>query len=317
MESTSWPEILPSNRIQAIQELTQGQESINILQEMLWWPKTDVSNFIQEDGLVVQVLGMFENALSIMSSCPSNEVVQLTTRDVDHSLCSSDEQKSKSSNENLETTKPEKNKKGCYKRRKNAWTSTQIASILVDDGHAWRKYGQKTIMNSEFQRSYYRCSYKHDQGCQATKHVEMIQDSPPKYKTTYIGEHTCKNLLRAPEIILDLPDPRETSVLLSFDTKGFVGKKQVIPNFSSIKLEPKEQFPSIGNVKHHDPFSYNKDPSCDPNTTYVSQIPLNLGDISSEGYSYMPNTNTYGYDHPMNYVLQRNDFKDFPDELRF
>ncbi|VYS50203.1 unnamed protein product [Arabidopsis thaliana] len=62
----------------------------------------------------------------------------------------------------------------------------------LDDGFTWRKYGQKTIKTSLYQRCYYRCAYAKDQNCYATKRVQMIQDSPPVYRTTYLGQHTCK-----------------------------------------------------------------------------------------------------------------------------
>ncbi|PWA41554.1 DNA-binding WRKY [Artemisia annua] len=119
--------------------------------------------------------------------------------------------------------------------RKNSRTSTEVTSFLIDDGHVWRKYGQKQILNSKHQRNYYRCTYKIDQGCRATKHVQKIMDNPPKYKTTYIGQHTCDNLQRAPPIILDSSDPSDTSILLSFETMGFTEKKQIDPSQCSLK----------------------------------------------------------------------------------
>lgn len=67
-------------------------------------------------------------------------------------------------------------------------------------------------------RNYFRCTHKFDQGCQATKQVQMIQENPPIHRTTYHGRHTCKNLLKPPQIILDTTaTERDSSVLLSFD----------------------------------------------------------------------------------------------------
>jgi len=40
-------------------------------------------------------------------------------------------------------------------------------------------------------RSYFRCSHKYDQGCQATKQVQRNQECPTMYQTTYTGIHTC------------------------------------------------------------------------------------------------------------------------------
>ena len=52
-------------------------------------------------------------------------------------------------------------------------------------------------------RSYFRCTYKYDQGCQAIKHVQQTQDKPSMYQTTYIGHHTCK---RTTSILDAIPD---------------------------------------------------------------------------------------------------------------
>ncbi|WOK95489.1 putative WRKY transcription factor 59 isoform X1 [Canna indica] len=60
------------------------------------------------------------------------------------------------------------------------------------DGYQWRKYGEKKISGSRFPRSYYRCTYRQDKGCQATKQVQQQGHSdPPLFLVTYKGEHTC------------------------------------------------------------------------------------------------------------------------------
>ncbi|KAK3135276.1 hypothetical protein QOZ80_5BG0416940 [Eleusine coracana subsp. coracana] len=60
-----------------------------------------------------------------------------------------------------------------------------------DDGLLWRKYGQKDILNSKYPRTYFRCTYKHDNGCKATRQVQQSEDDPSVYVVTYFGEHTC------------------------------------------------------------------------------------------------------------------------------
>ncbi|GKA77166.1 DNA-binding WRKY transcription factor, partial [Tanacetum coccineum] len=256
METPTWPESVPSNRIQAIQELIQGQELVNNLYEMLLRPKIE-SDPMLEDGVVVQILGMFENTLSVMRSCSSVDPQRRHLPKDFNSLCGSDGTISKDSDENQITLKPGKIRKGCDNRRKTSRTSTEVTSVLIDDGHAWRKYGQKQILNSKHQRSYYRCTYKFDQGCRATKHVQMIMDNPPKYRTTYTGDHTCNNLQRAPPIILESSDPRDTSILVSFETKGLKEKKSIDPprcilkhnTYSSsnnhLAWNPNSQVPSV------------------------------------------------------------------------
>ncbi|KAJ7964893.1 WRKY transcription factor [Quillaja saponaria] len=97
--------------------------------------------------------------------------------------------------------------RGCYKRRRVSPLSWERDTPTeIDDGHAWRKYGQKVISNEKHPRHYYRCTYKFDQGCKAIKHVQKMQDNPPLYRTTYYSHHTCRDLLKHPEekvILLD------------------------------------------------------------------------------------------------------------------
>lgn len=94
------------------------------------------------------------------------------------------------------------------------------------DGHQWRKYGQKPINNAKHpryinvhphifvdsvckttanslisiqsSRSYYRCTYRQEQDCKATKTVQQQDDNkssadhPVMYSVIYYGQHTCK-----------------------------------------------------------------------------------------------------------------------------
>ncbi|KAM0822607.1 hypothetical protein ACQ4PT_071391 [Festuca glaucescens] len=69
------------------------------------------------------------------------------------------------------------------KRVEKKWTS--------EDGFIWRKYGQKEILNSKHPRLYFRCTYRDDSGCQATRQVQMSEDDPSLYVITYFGHHTC------------------------------------------------------------------------------------------------------------------------------
>ncbi|XP_068640084.1 WRKY transcription factor 55-like [Aristolochia californica] len=63
--------------------------------------------------------------------------------------------------------------------------------IPPDDGHTWRKYGQKEILGSKFPRSYYRCTHS-KLGCEAKKHVQRDEDDPFMFEVTYLGIHSCK-----------------------------------------------------------------------------------------------------------------------------
>ncbi|CAN6439821.1 unnamed protein product [Victoria cruziana] len=57
---------------------------------------------------------------------------------------------------------------------------------LPDDGHAWKKYGQKFIKGVAMNRSYFKCQ-KSD--CKARKRAEWSASHSP-VKVFYDGEHS-------------------------------------------------------------------------------------------------------------------------------
>ncbi|CAN6327856.1 unnamed protein product [Urochloa humidicola] len=61
----------------------------------------------------------------------------------------------------------------------------------MEDGFIWRKYGQKVIHGSKYQRLYFRCSYKDDHGCMARRQVQQSEADPSVYLINYFGEHAC------------------------------------------------------------------------------------------------------------------------------
>ncbi|XP_062194193.1 transcription factor WRKY19-like [Phragmites australis] len=61
----------------------------------------------------------------------------------------------------------------------------------VDDGHSWRKYGQKKILGAKYPRGYYRCTHRHSQGCAAIKQVQRTDEDPTLFDVIYHGTHTC------------------------------------------------------------------------------------------------------------------------------
>jgi hypothetical protein len=83
-----------------------------------------------------------------------------------------------------------KGKRGCYTRKKRSHTWT-VKARRIEDRYAWRKYGQKEILNTTFPRSYFRCTHKPTQGCKATKQVQKQEQDPEMFQITYIGYHTC------------------------------------------------------------------------------------------------------------------------------
>ncbi|KAG0491810.1 hypothetical protein HPP92_005208 [Vanilla planifolia] len=63
----------------------------------------------------------------------------------------------------------------------------------VNDGHSWRKYGQKVILGAKFPRGYYRCAYRNSHGCLATKKVQRSEHDTSFFDITYSGVHTCNH----------------------------------------------------------------------------------------------------------------------------
>ncbi|KAJ6803886.1 putative WRKY transcription factor 70 [Iris pallida] len=97
--------------------------------------------------------------------------------------------------------------------RNNQHSSIITTTSPFNDGHQWRKYGEKKICNSRMPRCYYRCTYKDDQGCPATKQVQQTESKdPPTYVVTYIKQHSCKNRalpVSSQPVVVDPPPPAD------------------------------------------------------------------------------------------------------------
>ncbi|KAK2968762.1 hypothetical protein RJ640_028155 [Escallonia rubra] len=78
----------------------------------------------------------------------------------------------------------EKKKPGKKSQRFAFQTRSQVD--ILDDGYRWRKYGQKTVKNNTFPRSYYRCTR---QGCNVKKQVQRLANDEGIVVTTYEGMH--------------------------------------------------------------------------------------------------------------------------------
>ncbi|KAI3977843.1 hypothetical protein MKX01_036683 [Papaver californicum] len=84
------------------------------------------------------------------------------------------------------------------KRRKIQPTWTEKVSVGSEAGtegssndcYSWRKYGQKDILGAKYP-SYYRCTYRNNQGCLATRQVQRSSEDPSIFYVTYRGKHSC------------------------------------------------------------------------------------------------------------------------------
>lgn len=85
-------------------------------------------------------------------------------------------------------------------------------------------------------RNYFRCTHKFDQGCQATKQVQKIQEDPPVFRTAYHGRHTCRTPIvlqqEVPQIShLDAAAAATTTVSTASDSS-------VLLSFASTLCQP-------------------------------------------------------------------------------
>ncbi|CAI8598696.1 unnamed protein product [Vicia faba] len=179
--------VVSSKKKLLIKELLQGQEYATQLKFLL---KNHVG--LGSDGsasvkeLAANVLRSFSQTISVMTSdgCNFDEVEE--TGSLVFALCNDDVKSEDSSESKKRLLSNTKDRRGSYKRRKTDETRT-IVSKTTGDIHSWRKYGQKEILNSQFPRSYFRCTRKHDQGCRATKQGSPIVSSErPIVKQEYL-----------------------------------------------------------------------------------------------------------------------------------
>ncbi|KAK4351227.1 hypothetical protein RND71_030540 [Anisodus tanguticus] len=172
------------------QVLIQGKDFATQLQCLLRQPIEHHDGSVSADELVVKIWRSFTQAITIMMG---NSKSLVSIEEVDQAD-SGDRKSTDSSSDQLRKKEKQggKDRRGCYKRRKisGSWIKE---SATMDDGCAWRKYGQKNILNSKYPRCYFRCSHKYDQDCQATKQVQIMQEYPKMYHTTYFGNHTCNS----------------------------------------------------------------------------------------------------------------------------
>ncbi|KAE8733296.1 putative WRKY transcription factor 75 [Hibiscus syriacus] len=71
---------------------------------------------------------------------------------------------------------------------------TRSEDDILDDGYRWRKYGQKSVKNSMYPRSYYRCTHH---TCDVKKQIQRLSKDTSMVVTTYEGihNHPCEKLM--------------------------------------------------------------------------------------------------------------------------
>ncbi|MCL7051814.1 hypothetical protein MKW94_015254 [Papaver nudicaule] len=271
-----------------MEDLVKGQEIAKQVHMQLQGSEFPVGDGLKDS--VAKILECISNAISKLSSSESTgEVCQspaLTAVDSPFS----DGRKSEGTGEIRTIVTPKKI--GSNKRRKTSDAETRLTETPLDDGHAWRKYGQKEILNSRFPRSYFRCTHKTDQGCQATKQVQRTEgEEPAKYQVTYIGQHTCNNQLKGPRLILD--SNSRDSCVLNFQSNYYSPKVEFpfSPLFSSVKHEfkgdTKDAIASHNNKESFRPcdFAGWNDPPAFNSSQTTSMMPSTSGSELGDGIS--------------------------------
>ncbi|XP_010067620.1 WRKY transcription factor 55 [Eucalyptus grandis] len=99
--------------------------------------------------------------------------------------------------------------------------------IPPDDGHTWRKYGQKAILGSNYPRGYYRCTHQKLYQCPAKKQVQRLDDNPHFFEVIYHGDHTCHMSSTAP-LFPPLP-PSANAIPMDLQLGGFSGSSSTNP----------------------------------------------------------------------------------------
>lgn len=182
MAATSAEYSWGTKRKRVIKELVQGRDIATQLQDLLLLGKNNsLDHDVQE--LAMKICTSFSRSLSVLDSC-------VAIHGDDFGSGSSGHLNSQDSGESVNRSTL-KGRRGCYKRRKILDSRRSVSSKL-EDGYSWRKYGQKGILNSKYPRCYFRCTYKHEQGCQALKQVQQLEDDNRMFNITYFGQHTCK-----------------------------------------------------------------------------------------------------------------------------
>uniref|UniRef100_A0A803L3I8 WRKY domain-containing protein n=2 Tax=Chenopodium quinoa TaxID=63459 RepID=A0A803L3I8_CHEQI len=232
-------------------------------------------------------LNSFETVLSILNAPDIDQDDQVLIKKRKFELECPDQSKSEDNIGGGNVVSKER--RGCYKRRKTGQSLILEVNNLTDDGHAWRKYGQKGILNTNYPRNYYRCTHKNDQNCQALKQVQQISENPTKYKIIYQGQHTCKNPHKTPSIIIDDSLEENSSFFLSFETNNhLVAKRPINP-----ALFPKSPFHANTTMvkQEYAPIKVESPPSAtthDPHSGATINQNSPTSDITSIGFPSTP-----------------------------
>ncbi|KAF3327359.1 putative WRKY transcription factor 70 [Carex littledalei] len=203
-----------------INMLQRGQESTDKLKALLVQHKlpTEVAVLLEKiSGVLTEALAMSQNVVASSEQLPTMGEKDMYTN---------------SSKKRRTQVEP----KFGGRKRADPNFCNKVIRQSIDDGFTWRKYGQKGIFSAKYPRSYFRCTYKHEENCQATRQVQQSEQQPGNYEITYFGEHTCKQAKKHCQ-------EQEQSYIINFksNTNNAIQHFASPPLSSSIKHEHEEE----------------------------------------------------------------------------
>ncbi|KAL2336152.1 hypothetical protein Fmac_010598 [Flemingia macrophylla] len=227
-------ESMKCEQVGLVDELMQGKELAKQLSDHLL---SSSSSHETNEVLIEKILSTYEKVLSMLkANVGESKTNNGTTMG---SPCSFTNGSPRS-----EVMEPEVKQKDVFKKRKTTpkWTE-QVKVCLgtsLDDGHSWRKYGQKEILGAKFPRGYYRCTYRNVQGCLATKQVQKSDEDPMICEITYKGRHTCTQVSHLNKAVV--APPSKTKMALGENKRN--NHQNNLPQEE--KTEPQEAIFSFG-----------------------------------------------------------------------
>ncbi|CAL0319489.1 unnamed protein product [Lupinus luteus] len=173
-----------------IHELLQGLELARQLQMNLHVPYSSKET---RDQLIQKIISTFEKALQ-MVNLKRESLIEPSSQ---HLAFRMSESPPLSDSEDYIDLKDHDHNVSIKREILPIWTKTirvnpgKGVEGPLDDGHSWRKYGQKDILGAVYPRGYYKCTDRNVQGCLATKIEQRSDEDPTVLEITYRGKHTC------------------------------------------------------------------------------------------------------------------------------
>ncbi|EOA27441.1 hypothetical protein CARUB_v10023578mg [Capsella rubella] len=203
-----------------ISELELGKDLANRLMNNLKHSSSSSSSSSSSDSnktLISEILRIYQNAIFMLSL--NEDKNPLKRRSPDHKDSNFVFKKRKTSSEQQKTEKVK------------VFVASGQDNGSIDDGHCWRKYGQKEIHGSKNPRAYYRCTHRFTQHCLAVKQVQKSDTDPSVFQVKYVGDHTCNNIA----------SPKATTINFSVSMFGEVNRANVTEHSEDVKPKKPEE----------------------------------------------------------------------------